>query len=367
MWLAIFAAMLLVSVGGAVYLVRGVHRFSFLKKLGEKHRLLSWILSAALLSLTGFFALINSWTVIVVLIHLFVFWLVCDIVAAVYRKITGRERVRNYAGAAALAFTAVYLGIGWYLAHHVVIREYSFTSPKLSGENIKAVLIADSHIGITLDGDEFAVQAERIAGLDPDIVFIAGDFVDDDTSKKDMEKACDALGQLHPRLGTYFSFGNHDKGYSDYRGYTADDVAARLEENGITVLTDECADAGDRLYIIGRKDKYEENYGSGRASMEELMRNAAGDRYTVVLDHQPNAYDEEAAAGADLVLSGHTHGGHLFPAGYIGLAFGANDRIYGTERRGSTDFLVTSGISGWAIPFKTGTVSEIVVISISGE
>ena len=90
-------------------------------------------------------------------------------------------------------------------------------------------------------------------------------------------------------------------------------------------------------------------------------------RYTVLLDHQPNDYANEAVPPVDLVLSGHTHGGHIFPAGQIGLLTGANDRRYGTERRGDTDFVVTSGISGWAIPFKTGTWSEYVVIDVLPE
>lgn len=68
---------------------------------------------------------------------------------------------------------------------------------------------------------------------------------------------------------------------------------------------------------------------------------------------------------ADLVLSGHTHGGHIFPAGLIGLISGANDKVYGAEHIDNTDFVVTSGISGWAIPFKTGTISEYVVIDIN--
>lgn len=365
MWLVIFAVMLLVSVTGAVYLVRGVHRFSFLRKLGEKHRLLSWTAAVLLLSLTGLFSLINIWTLLVVLIHLFIFWLVCDIIAAVYRKMTGRERVRNYAGAATLAFTAVYLGIGWFLAHHVVIREYSFTSPKLSGEGIRAVLVADAHIGITLDGEDFREQIARISELEPDIVLIAGDFVDDDTDEADMTEACAALSGLHPRYGTYFSFGNHDKGYSDYRGYTGDDLKEQLTANGVTVLEDEGVLIDDRFYVIGRQDKSEEQKGGSRASMKELLDGTDRTKYSIVLDHQPNSYAEEAEAGADLVLSGHTHGGHLFPAGYIGLAFGANDRVYGTERRGTTDFLVTSGISGWAIPFRTGCTPEIAVIDLS--
>ena len=73
----------------------------------------------------------------------------------------------------------------------------------------------------------------------------------------------------------------------------------------------------------------------------------------------------EAASAADLVVSGHTHGGQLFPATYVGEWFGINDRTYGHENRNGTDFIVTSGISDWEIQFKTGTKSEYVMIDVN--
>ena len=75
----------------------------------------------------------------------------------------------------------------------------------------------------------------------------------------------------------------------------------------------------------------------------------------------------EAETGVDLVVSGHTHGGQLFPVNRAGEWIGANDRTYGTEKRDKTTFVVTSGISAWAIWFKTGTKSEFVVIDIIEE
>ena len=127
----------------------------------------------------------------------------------------------------------------------------------------------------------------------------------------------------------------------------------------MTILEDETALLGDGYALIGRRDRSS----AGRLSMAELLPGPS-QRFTIVLDHQPNDYDAQAAAGADLVLSGHTHGGHIFPAGLIGLWIGANDATYGLSRRGDTTFIVTSGLSGWAIPFKTGAFSEFVVIDI---
>lgn len=87
-----------------------------------------------------------------------------------------------------------------------------------------------------------------------------------------------------------------------------------------------------------------------------------------MLDHQPHDYDAEAASGVDLVLSGHTHGGQLIPLVQLIRWFHlhGDDAVYGQERRGDTDFLVTSGISDWAILFKTGCRSEYVIIEIQG-
>jgi len=82
------------------------------------------------------------------------------------------------------------------------------------------------------------------------------------------------------------------------------------------------------------------------------------------MDHQPNDYNKQQEAGVDLVLSGHTHGGQLFPLNRSGEWLRANDKTYGLEKRGDTTFIVTSGISDWAVKFKTGCKSEIVVIDI---
>ena len=176
-----------------------------------------------------------------------------------------------------------------------------------------------------------------------------------------MLTACEALGRLKTTYGIYSVYGNHDVGYFRYRDFTEEELQAALAENGVTLLRDESAEIGDSFTVTGRLDRSYSERETAQALTEPLDKS----RYLIMLDHQPNDYGAEAAAGADLVLSGHTHGGHVFPAGLIGLLIGANERIYGTERRGNTDFLVTSGASGWAIPFKTGCISEYCVIEVS--
>ena len=364
MWLIIFALVLIASIAGIIFLVSGFHRFSFIKKLSEKNKKLSWALSVVPVALIAVLPVlfINVWATMIILIHLFIFWLVCDLIGKLVRKLCKKEMHFNIEGCIAIVSTAVYLGIGWYLAHHVFRTEYTLTTgKKLGQDSLRIVEIADLHAGITLSCDEFDEQCRRINDEKPDVVIVSGDFVDDDTTEEEMLSACRSLGSINARYGIYFTLGNHDKGYYSSRGFSIEDMYAEMEKNSITVLEDKAVLVNDSFYIIGRKDKSDEK----RLEMDELMKDVDKSRYIIVSDHQPNDYDNEADAGADLVLSGHTHGGHIFPAGQIGLIIGANDSIYGCKTRGSTNFIVTSGISGWAIPFKTGTVSEYVVIDVN--
>lgn len=364
-WAIVFGGLILLGAASVFYLLTRFHRFAPFQRLGQSHRALSWLAAALpVLALFGF-AVINIPTVIVVLIHLMVIWILCDLIGLIVRKIAGKPRNRHYPeGICALLLTAGILSAGWYFAHHVYETHYQFRTDKaLENGSLRIVLLADSHLGITLDGEKFAKQAERIAAAKPDLVLLAGDFVDDDSKAEDMERAAQALGSIPTTYGVFYSHGNHDRGYYKSRGFTIDDVKAALERNGVTVLEDETTAIGSTINIVGRLDK---SY-TARMTAEQVTGSLDRTRYTVCLDHQPNDYAAEAAAGIDLVVSGHTHGGHIFPAGYIGLLAGMNDRVYGTERRGSTDFVVTSGISGWAIPFKTGTISEYVVIDITAE
>lgn len=350
-------------VGGVIYLVSRFHQFALLKSIARQNKLLSWLLAAVPVAALGLACCLcfNVTTTIVVVLHLILFWLLCDLAAAIIKKIRKKPFRHYYPGAAALVITALYLGAGWYFAHHVYETHYQFSTTKdLGMESLRVVALADSHLGITLDGEEFTRQMERIQQTDPDIVVIVGDFVDDDADKGDMIAACRALGKLETTYGVYFVFGNHDEGYWGYRNFTSQELRTALTENNVTILTDDAILIDDSFYLVGRRDRSMWN----RQDAQALTAKLDHSKYIILLDHQPNDYAGETAANADLVLSGHTHGGHIFPAGLIGLAIGANDRVYGTEQREDTTFVVTSGISGWAIPFKTGAISEYVVIDI---
>lgn len=379
MWIAILAVAIGLTIAGAVYLLRRFRRFGIVQTIAGERKWLQWLLAAVPLLGFAVYGLFDAVNAVIIVLHLAAFWLIADLVTGIVglfrrRNSDGQTVSKNEAdehasqpfrvywkGVAVILACTVYLAVGWYLAHHVVRTVYTVETDKALPDGcLRIVQLADSHVGTLFDGNGFAKHLRRVQGENPDIVVFTGDFVDDSTSREDMIIACRALGELKTTYGVYFAYGNHDKGYYNSREYTAAELEAELRKNGITVLEDEVRVIADSICIIGRKDS-----GDGeRMTMDAITGGLDRKYYTVVLAHQPNDYAAEAAADVDLVLSGHTHGGQLIPLGPIGRLIGANDRTYGTETRGNTTFIVNSGIGDWAIDYKTGTVSEYVVIDV---
>ncbi|MEE6207966.1 MAG: metallophosphoesterase [Alphaproteobacteria bacterium] len=368
MWLIIMWVTLVITGMALVYLCGRMIKFGcILKVTGDNPKRQAMICG---ITVFGIFALIGMamhfMNAIVCAVYFAMIWMVSDLCFWLGQKICHRTFKCYYAGGTALVLSVAALSYGWYLDHHVWQTDYVLTTNK-NIENIKIAMFADSHIGTTFDADGFAEHIAKIQKQKPDMVVIVGDFVDDDTTLKNMIDSSKVLGTLQTKYGVYFVFGNHDKGYygAERRGFASGELIAELEKNGVKVLRDETALINDMLYVIGRRDfSVEKEQGGQRKSMDELTQGLDKDKYVLVLDHQPTDYQNQEKSEVDLVVSGHTHGGQLFPFNYVGKWIGANDAIYGYERHGKTDFIVTSGISDWAIKFKTGTKSEFVIINL---
>ena len=352
--LAVVFSLLLVSI---IYVVRLAHK-TFERHINNKF--LAWFLSFVpiLLFIPGLF--IDMVNAIVVDIHLivivaftkFVFWLI--------KKITKKSINEYVVLIVGVVLTGLLLSHAYYLAHHVIRTDYQVYTTKDIGVNkFRIVQISDSHLGTTIDGKDFNKYIDDINKLNPDIVVITGDYVDDDTPYQCMVEATKGLGRLKTNYGVYFVYGNHDKGYYNNRSYDDNDIRKELKDNNVTILEDNYTNIGDNIVLVGRQDAEVRT----RVSANQLTSDLDKDKYIIILDHQPNDYENEVN-NADLVLSGHTHGGQLIPLGQFGLLLGANDKIYGMGKIDNTTFIVNSGISDWAIKFKTGTVAEYVVVDI---
>lgn len=369
MWLILFGSLFLLGGASLLFLIYSVGRLPFIEMLANGSKLMTWLISALIIIAPT--ALIwMSYTVtnaIIVLLHLTVFWGLAEILHILAMKFDIVTVSRSMSAAAGILITVLYLGLGWYQAHHVAQTDYTVMTDKKVG-NLRIALIGDSHLGSTFDADGFAKHLKTIEKAKPDLLVIAGDFVDERTTKAEMIKATQALQDVNTQYGDYV-FGNHDKALyrPDSRDFTGNDLVAELEKNGVIVLQDESILLDDRFYIVGRQDASEEfDFGRSRAAIADLMAPLDHSKYIIVLDHQPRDYAAEAKAGADLVLSGHTHGGQMIPLKQLinWFSIGQNDRIYGLEQRDNTNFVVTSGISDWAIQFKTGTKSEFVIVDV---
>ena len=366
MWGFIIIAVISVSAAGLLYISFRTAGIEFIKKACGGRKLVSVPLCAVLYALlTAALAFVwDIFNALICMLHLYVFWLISELAAFVIRKIRKTSPSRVWECVSAFVLCASYLTYGWFAVHNVRQTEYAFTSQKVA-ESLRIVQFSDSHIGATFDAEGFKEHIETINSLQPDCVVITGDFVDDGTTREQMLASCDALAALKTTYGVFLVWGNHDRGYykESRRGWSYSELRERLIANGVTVLEDECVCVGGSYCIAGRRDRSDRS----RKSAWALMQEAETDRYVIMLDHQPNDFDPEAASGADLVLCGHTHGGQFIPILHVGEWIGENDLRYGHEKRGDTDFIVSSGISNWEFKFKTGCFSEIVVIDITPE
>jgi uncharacterized protein len=227
--------------------------------------------------------------------------------------------------------------------------------PALSGLTIAQ--ITDLHVGPTIRAREVRRVVEQTNALRPDVIAITGDLVDG--SVRELGEAVSHLRDLRARHGVYFVTGNHEY-YSGVREWIA-----YLDRLGIRVLRNErvvIGDAGASIDFAGVDDFSAARAGGGHGA--DLTRALAGrdpERSLVLLAHQPRGVPEAVAAGVELQISGHTHGGQLFPFNLLVSA--AYPYVRGLylhqegERRGHV--YVSRGTGYWGPPMRLGSPPEI--------
>ena len=395
MWGMIFGGAALAAIGSVIFLWSRFCKFGIVNKLAGDSKWKRRLLGLIPMLIFVVFMVINLVNTAIVMIHMAFYWLIAELICLIIRKIRrkgsgdavpaddgkktgdavpaddgkttghtdGRKKFRPYwLGIIVLAVELCYFSVGWYLDHHVWETDYQLVTEKdLGMEKLRIAQVTDSHIGNTLDGEDFAREMEKVYAAEPDILFITGDFVDDGTTKEDMLRCCLSLAGFPGKYGVYFVYGNHDKGYFNNRDFTYEDMEKALTAAGVHILKDGVELVDDKFYVVGRRDRSMKE----REAIGKMVEVLDPSKYIIILDHQPNDYAAEAATGADLVLSGHTHGGQLIIMNLVGALTGANDRSYGMEVRDKTTFIVNSGISDWSIKFKTGCFSEYVIIDVT--
>ena len=344
---------LLVILLTIIYTINVFKNFTFFKNMKANNKKIYISVLSLFIIILAIFLYLDFINVFVVLIHFTLISLVVNFVFSIFKKGTYNTRT-----IVAILITVIYLGYGFYSAYDVKKTTYNLTTAK-NISDLRIAQISDVHLGTTFDGYGFKKYVQEIIKEKPDLIVLTGDFVDDSSTKKDIEVALESFKDANIKYGIYFIFGNHDKGYSKGIDFNEKYLKEELAKNNVKVLEDQVV-TFDNIILVGRQDKSVSNRRPAYGLISELDK----EKYIIVLDHQPNDYARLSKTNADLVLSGHTHGGQMLPLGYIGLLMKSNDQVYGLKKIENTNFIVSSGISNWAVKFKTGAIAEYVIINI---
>ena len=254
---------------------------------------------------------------------------------------------------------------------HVV--EYRLNSDKIKKEH-HFVVLSDLHNKSY--GEKNRKLLERIDKLAPEAILIAGDML---TSKpgKSYEVAMDLLKELAKKYSIYYGMGNHETRlflYPEVYGDMGKDYEKDLNDVSIQLMRNESREESDNLRIVGLDMKREyykrfKKYPMDSGYLQETLGEAQKDKYEILLAHNPDYFEEYAAWGADLVLSGHVHGGMMrlpILGGVVSPAFKFFPKYDGgLFKQGKSTMILSRGLGMHTIPIRIFNPGELVSLILS--
>lgn len=289
-------------------------------------------------------------------------------------------KARNPLGAFLLLLICIFISLsvniyGKANAQHLWLTQYQVNIDKIVSNHgeMKIALVADLHIGANSKPSLMQKMVNTINEQEADVILIAGDIFNAAYSEiEDPQEYIDILKQFKSKNGVYIVYGNHDVESKMLGGFNITDYAEQhrspemdkfIKKCGFNVLDDKMIIVNG-VQIAGRLDgTVTGTDATRRATASELLGSCDVTMPIIVLEHEPLDFDALRKNGADLVLSGHTHGGQIFPGNLISKAFYAN--TYGFKTVKGCKSLVTSGVGYYGPPIRLGTHSEVVVLDVS--
>lgn len=245
---------------------------------------------------------------------------------------------------------------GYIRTKDIKIKPYSISLSK-GNTDYKIALVSDIHLGTFVGVSHIRKMVEKINGLNPDIVVIAGDIfngdnllLEDSSRLKEISKE---FSKLKTKEGIYAVAGNHDpKVNTKPFKYFMKDAGIKLLNNDAKILS--------KINLIGRTDDAH----NIRTEITEILPKVDSDKPVVVIDHKPENIFESVKHNVDLVLCGHTHKGQLFPITLFTRLASKKGCFYGHHTLGKTHSIITSGVGFFELPMRFGSNNEIADIKI---
>ena len=228
-----------------------------------------------------------------------------------------------------------------------------------SFKGFKIAQISDIHIGQLATKKTLETIVKQVNSLNPDIVAITGDLADGSTGF--LFDEIKPLENLKSKYGVYFVTGNHEY----YSGIGQWIIALRKLKN-IKILNNESIKLEinkEKIYLIGVNDREGIKYAKCFVQdFEKAFSKVPEESVKILLNHQPADLEEAAAYNCDLVLSGHTHGGQIWPFGYIVEA--QQKYLKGHFKYKNTQLYVNQGTGCWGPPLRLQSRNEITLITL---
>ncbi|WP_107421610.1 metallophosphoesterase, partial [Streptomyces nanshensis] len=264
---------------------------------------------------------------------------------------------RTVAAGAALAAAGTVGGGAYNVLNGPTLKHVTVPLAKLprSAHGYRIAVVSDIHLGAVLGRSHTERIVRTINSAQPDLVAIVGDLVDGTVA--DLGPAAEPLRGLRSRDGSYFVTGNHE-----YFG-DADEWVDHVRELGVHPLENARVELPG-FDLAGVNDVSGEDSGEG-PDYEKALGDRDDSRASVLLAHQPVQIHESVEYGVDLQLSGHTHGGQIFP--FHAVVALANPTVAGLDRYGDTQLYVTRGAGAWGPPVRVGADPDVTVVRLASK
>ncbi len=261
-----------------------------------------------------------------------------------------RAFIKKSGDGAMLALSTSYVSAGAYEGS----KEPVVNVVEFDHFDFSIVQISDLHIGGLIDKDFIKASVQKINALKPDIVFITGDLID--TALEHIEDAVRELDAISSKHGVYYILGNHEYFHDPLK------IIDFIKTTQITLLLNENVTIDAlKLNVVGVTDRIGYRVGLLQPDIHKAFKGSNSDYKTILLAHQPRYIEELENYTPELILSGHTHGGQIWPFEYLVRL--QQPYVKGLHKLpNGSHIYVNSGIGFWGPPMRLASQAEIAYI-----